>query len=67
MSNDLLSTYLQTLTSRTNIRFNIKYHDSHDAFIFSSSSYCQTQTTVTVTSNVSQKSPTIPNIILTGM
>ncbi|CAF0935930.1 unnamed protein product [Adineta ricciae] len=33
----------------------------------SSSSYCQTQTTVTVTSNVGQKSPTIPNIILTDV
>lgn len=35
-------------------------------YLFRSSNYCQTQTTVTVTANVNQKSPTIPNIILTG-
>ncbi|CAF0742952.1 unnamed protein product [Adineta steineri] len=32
-----------------------------------SASYCQTQTTVTVSANVNQKSPTIPNIILTDV
>ncbi|CAF1098707.1 unnamed protein product [Rotaria sordida] len=31
------------------------------------SNYCPTQTTVTVTTNVTQKSPTIPNIILTDV
>jgi len=35
-------------------------------YLFRLSNYCQTQTTVTVTANVNQKSPTIPNIILTG-
>ncbi|CAF2494030.1 unnamed protein product [Rotaria sp. Silwood2] len=31
------------------------------------SNYCQTQTAVTITTNVTQKSPTIPNIILTDV
>jgi len=43
------------------------FADVKDKLLAKSSNYCQTQATVTVTSNVNQKSPTIPNIILTDV
>lgn len=58
LSNDINGIHLNYFRPRNFYQTNM-----NDASL----SYCQSQTSVTVTSHVNQKSPTIPNIILTDV